>query len=97
VVIEPDTLKVQLIDFGSARPVDDVVALEDITIAYAPPEVYNSQTATKLVAQSLDLWCLGVLLFTMMYSRSPFSSSYDAQACILNFDRSMHSTGTTVR
>ena len=91
VVIDADTLSVQLIDFGSARGIDEPVGLEDITISYAPPQVY---TNCKLFARELDCWCLGVLLFTMMYSKSPFSSSYDAQSCIMKIDKTRHSDCT---
>ncbi|KAI8852652.1 kinase-like domain-containing protein [Chytridium lagenaria] len=72
-VIIDDSLRVKLIDFGTARqiPTSSVDYFDDLcgTLAYSAPEVLAGE---KYRGPEADVWSLGVLLFILVESTLPF-------------------------
>lgn len=75
VVIDPTSLLVKLIDFGAACRIT-ATSLKEMS-SPAPPEMYSQGHVDPI---KLDAWCCGVLLYTLLYKKTPFTSSYEAQA-----------------
>ncbi|KAJ3090089.1 hypothetical protein HK102_004710 [Quaeritorhiza haematococci] len=82
-ILIDDLYRVKIIDFGSAaiEPNHNPNHLFDKfqgTIQYASPEILKGE---KYRGRPLDIWDLGVLLYTMLYGEVPFSSSEEAIHC----------------
>lgn len=78
IVVDED-YKIKLIDFGSSsrfnRAPDGQEPYFDKfngTIAYAAPEIIKGQ---KYHPSEAEVWTMGVLLYTMIFRKSPFSST----------------------
>eukprot|EP00116_Pleurobrachia_bachei_P000484 sb/3460746/ len=70
-IIEPARMFVTLIDFGSARILEDEfepMAFRG-TRVYSPPEFILTEVAYGL---SLDVWTIGVLVYVILSNRRPF-------------------------
>ena len=73
IMINPNSLDVNLIDFGSGKrfnPSKLYTKLEG-TRVYAPPEWISSET---YYAESLTVWNLGILLYDLLCGNIPFES-----------------------
>ena len=82
IVITATTRSIVLIDFGSARILQD--ALEPImfrgTRVYSPPESVLSDVA---FGQSLDVWTIGTLGYVLLNNKRPFEDDNEiVNACI---------------
>lgn len=74
--IKPENLlcfntRVKLADFGSANTVDKVLK-ETVcgTPEYLAPEMILKQGHNE----KLDVWCIGILFFELLYGRTPFAT-----------------------
>ena len=89
VLIDPNGLKIKLIDFGSAVEVfglkaEDVVSPKFCgTIKYCPPEAIEND---KFRALPADIWAMGILLFTLFHGGNPFSDIHEIRDAPLEFD-----------
>eukprot|EP01017_Pseudomicrothorax_dubius_P024123 TRINITY_DN2567_c0_g2_i2.p1 TRINITY_DN2567_c0_g2~~TRINITY_DN2567_c0_g2_i2.p1 ORF type:complete len:383 (-),score=53.78 TRINITY_DN2567_c0_g2_i2:467-1615(-) len=69
---------VKLCDFGWAAEIDsDGLTGFCGTIEYMPPEMIQGRTYD----QSLDIWCLGILLYELLCGHSPFRRNTDKETC----------------
>ena len=65
--------KIMLADFGFSRywdPNDDLAESLCGTPHYCPPEIIKAQPYNPMYA---DSWCLGVILFMLLFGRCPFT------------------------
>ena len=72
-IIDPSRMFVTLIDFGSARILEEEfepMAFRG-TRVYSPPESILAEVAYGL---SLDVWTIGVLVYVILSNRRPFPS-----------------------
>jgi len=75
ILIDLDTLKVKLIDFGSGTWLhEDEYAEYEGTREYAPPEWISAQ---RFTADGLTVWSLGILLYDMLCGDIPFETDED--------------------
>ncbi len=76
VMVDCDTLKTTLIDFGLSEVVcgDDISEKDSGSYEYLPPEkvMPNRDAYSGFKA---DVWSLGVILFAMIYGQFPWSKS----------------------
>ena len=81
-IVFDDSLRIRVIDFGSARvctsPKDDQLDYYGGTISCISPEILAGY---RFCGRAFDIWCCGVLLFTMLTGESPFSSLKDIKSC----------------
>lgn len=47
------------------------------TIEYMPPEMIKNQPHNF----SLDIWCLGILLYELLHGKPPYSGKNDSEKC----------------
>jgi serine/threonine protein kinase len=64
---------VKLVDYGFARWNTGSVLIESASYPYASPEIVLGLECTELI----DVWSLGVVLYTMMSASLPFGSEND--------------------
>lgn len=78
IIIDHRTLRILLVDFGSIVVFTRGEGIRSFlgTLQYAAPEVLASK---KYDAQPAEVWQIGCLLYIMLSSRIPFSSSRQAQ------------------
>ena len=77
-LIDPLTLEVTLIDFGSAAFLQDAPFTDTIgTAIYAPPEWIRDRSYEGV---SGDVWALGTMLYSMVVGDIPFQSDEDTCA-----------------
>lgn len=67
---EEDDHAVKVVDFGIAGMGDDKV--DAGTLAYMAPECLEKVAAST--SPAIDVWAIGVMLFTMIYGYLPFYS-----------------------
>ncbi|KAI8926273.1 kinase-like domain-containing protein [Entophlyctis helioformis] len=77
-IVIDNSLNAKLIDFGAANyiPSSSCDYFEGFrgTIHYMPPEVLRNE---KYRGPEVDVWCMGVLLYTMAFSCLPFRTPED--------------------
>ncbi|CAE8639846.1 unnamed protein product, partial [Polarella glacialis] len=69
---DPSATFLQLLDFGSAKPSNDLAKAHSITgtLLYAAPEVFDG-----VYSRSCDLWSCGIVLFLLVGGQLPFQTS----------------------
>lgn len=72
VMINPEKLKVKVIDFGLAATTSHRLSLACGTENYASPEILNNE---KYLGHVSDVWSLGVLLYKLVTGKYPFGDS----------------------
>ena len=66
---------IRLIDFGLSENVD-ITSNLDSTHHYRPPEILEE--LPKIRNSKVDIWCLGVILFSLLFNYFPFTGNlYD--------------------
>ena len=77
-IVIDQNLRVKLIDFGSAKVIpphaEGKLNRFGGTINYCAPEIL---TGTTYSGRAFDVWCSGVLLYTMLTGEVPFASMDD--------------------
>ena len=79
---------------NSTSNIDPAHAFQPGSLPYAPPELLLPQTADAMRPHPCqDIWALGVMLYTLLTGRLPFSDSFEPrlQMKILNGNSSLHS------
>lgn len=81
-IIEPETRNIILIDFGSAKLLEE--AYEPITFrgtkVYSPPEAIVGDI---VYGQSVDIWTIGTLVYVVLNNKRPFIDDQEIlNACI---------------
>ena len=71
----PSNAVIKLIDFGCSvitededDDVDSQVGLAGRTLAYCPPEMLTRSNRSQKMDPSVDMWALGVILYSEYYS-----------------------------
>lgn len=69
-------MNVKLVDFGFTREYQSRVMLETVcgTVCYMAPEMISR---SKYHGHSVDIWSLGVILYTLLYGEMPFEEETD--------------------
>ena len=85
-IIEPQTRNVMLIDFGSAKLLDD--AYEPITFkgtkVYCPPEAIVGDI---VFGHSVDVWTIGTLVYVVLNNKRPFIDEQEILNACLPYPR----------
>jgi serine/threonine protein kinase len=80
-IVIDDQLRVRIIDFGSSKIIAprDEGRLERFggTINYCSPEILAGR---RYSGRAYDIWCTGILLYTMLTGEVPFASTDDIKA-----------------
>lgn len=82
ILINPDTLEIALCDFGMSEMLMKYRKCDTKVTApfYRAPEVFKEQKYSAEV----DLWAVGLILFTMIHGKSPYVYPCDEETQILN-------------
>ena len=87
ILIEDNTFKIKLIDFGAGCKIEDKVYRDyEGTRVYSPPEWINMK-AYKL--EGLTVWSLGILLYDMVCGDIPFEKDEEICNAQLHFRRTI--------
>jgi len=75
---EAEGLRARVCDFGLAKQVNPLTLLASAagTLAFKPPEVFNSKPADSRAA---DVWAIGTTLYLLLTDRLPFPSTEEAE------------------
>ncbi|KAK2812089.1 hypothetical protein Q5P01_000088 [Channa striata] len=91
ILVDLDTEKLKLIDFGSAHPIGDDVHSEFYgTKAYGPPERISSRGLFR--ARPAEVWSLGILLYSMVHGNVPFEENSEIVRGRLRFKTGLSDT-----
>lgn len=76
VMVNPDTMKLKLLDFGiAADPLRLVPSIHDSllgTLQFVPPEFLDKYYSGPFVTEAADWYALGIVLYELSFRRSPF-------------------------
>ena len=87
ILIDPHSLQIKLIDFGSGDLLHDgIYRTYGGTILYAPPEWV---IRGEYLAEGLTIWSLGILLYNMSTGDIPFHSEEQIIQANLKFDQTL--------
>ena len=82
-----ETLEIKVVDFGIAGYIRNNIG-EDTdfgTVRYMAPEVLSNKD--KKASRAIDIWAWGVILYTMLWNKFPFSGK---NKCKLDFLLLLH-------
>ncbi len=73
-MIDEESKKVMLIDFGMSEEASSLGKGTKGTPIYMPPEIARHNADPKFEARGdqADMWCMGVILFTLAFLKMPF-------------------------
>jgi serine/threonine protein kinase len=84
-LVDPDTLQVKLIDFGSASQLTEKAYTRfQGTDVYLPPEWYTRNSYLALPATS---WAIGCLIFTCLSGDSPFATREEVKRSVIPWEK----------
>lgn len=84
ILMKDDTkTEVKISDFGLSRVVGEGSFMKTIcgTPEYLAPEVLSEEAKTRGYDKAVDMWSMGVILYTMLFGRRPFEG--DEQKSVL--------------
>lgn len=86
IFLDPNVERVQLMDFGLARAVDDTSLTRSGTLAGTPQYMSPEQARAEAVDHRSDLFSLGSVMYAMCTGHSPFraESSYSVLRLIID-------------
>ncbi len=86
IFLDPNVERVQLMDFGLARAVDDASLTRSGTLAGTPQYMSPEQARAEAVDHRSDLFSLGSVMYAMCTGHSPFraESSYSVLRLIID-------------
>ncbi|XP_042677071.1 PAS domain-containing serine/threonine-protein kinase isoform X2 [Centrocercus urophasianus] len=85
-IVIAEDFTVKLVDFGSAAYLQPGKVFYTFcgTIEYCSPEVLSGK---PYHGPELEMWSLGVTLYTLIFAENPFCELEEAMAAVLNFPR----------
>ncbi|KAI5106456.1 serine/threonine-protein kinase pim-3 isoform X2, partial [Silurus meridionalis] len=89
IMVQTNTLKVKLIDFGCGDLIKDKYKEFTGTPSYAPPEWFKKK---KYLAEPATVWSVGVTLYRLVCGSLPFNTRKDVKHGHVRFSR-RHSEG----
>ncbi|XP_046703866.1 serine/threonine-protein kinase pim-1-like [Silurus meridionalis] len=85
IMVQTNTLKVKLIDFGCGDLIKDKYKEFTGTPSYAPPEWFKKK---KYLAEPATVWSVGVTLYRLVCGSLPFNTRKDVKHGHVRFSRS---------
>lgn len=74
ILIDPDTMKVKIIDFGFCCQAKEKLKVFCGTPSYMSPEIVSKR---EYFGRPADIWACGVLLYVLFCGTFPFKSSFE--------------------
>ncbi|KAJ3248170.1 hypothetical protein HDU77_008219 [Chytriomyces hyalinus] len=90
-IVVDSSYNIKMIDFGSAANIPDAQAQYFTqfcgTIPYASPEIVRKESYR---GPEVEVWALGVLLYTMIFGKNPFRNAKERAEGIVEMPRGFH-------
>jgi len=80
ILIDPSTLYVKLIDFGLCKIGDEACSDVCGSVDYIAPEILSEKPHYS--PKKTDIWCLGTILYCLLFANFPFSSEERIDALV---------------